>query len=97
MVAHVYYEGAEQPGSTVLFVKPSVTGDEPLDVLQYRQQHRAFPQEPTMDQYFDEAQWESYRALGEHIGSRLFRKSAADGAWSPSMVSCVYRSFTRDR
>ena len=97
VVAHVYYEGAEQPGSTVLFVKPSVTGDEPLDVLQYRQQHRAFPQEPTMDQYFDEAQWESYRALGEHIGSRLFRKSAADGAWSPSMVSCVYRSFTRDR
>ena len=25
-----------------------------------------------LDQYFDEAQWESYRKLGEHIGEKLF-------------------------
>ena len=82
MLAHVYYENASQPESLILFVKPSLTGDEPLDILQYRQQHRAFPQEPTVDQYFDEAQWESYRALGEHIGSQLFGVSSGQG-WSP--------------
>jgi len=48
-------------------------GDEPLDVLEYRQQNRAFPQEPTADQFVDDAQWESYQALGEHIGTLLFR------------------------
>ena len=55
--------------SLVLVIKPTLTGDEPLDVLQYAASHPAFPQEPTSDQFFDEAQWESYRRLGEHIGS----------------------------
>jgi hypothetical protein len=86
VLANVYYEESAEPGSVILFVKPSVTGDEPLDVLQYRQQHRAFPQEPTVDQYFDEAQWESYRALGEHVGSLLFRTAEGARGWSPSAM-----------
>ena len=84
LLAHVYYEGATEPGSVILFIKPTLTGDEPLDVLEYRQQHRTFPQESTVDQYFDEAQWESYRALGEHIGAQLFRKIDPAKGWSPS-------------
>ena len=86
MLANVYYEGAVDPATVILFVKPSVTGDEPLDVLQYRQQHPAFPQEPTVDQYFDEAQWESYRALGQHVGSLLFRPGEGARGWSPSTM-----------
>ena len=82
ILANVYYEGSQVAESLMLFVKPSLTGDEPLDILQYRQDHRAFPQEPTVDQYFDEAQWESYRALGEHIGSQLFAEPSGHG-WSP--------------
>jgi len=65
----------------------TLTGDEPLDVLEYRQQHRAFPQESTVDQFFDEAQWESYRALGEHIGAQLFRKIDPAKGWSPSVMT----------
>jgi hypothetical protein len=86
MIARVYYEGAKDPGSVILFVKPSVTGDESLDILQYRQGHRTFPQEPTTDQFFDEAQWESYRSLGEHIGSELFRVAEVNRGWSPSAM-----------
>ena len=70
----------------MLFIKPTLTGDEPLDVLEYRQQHRAFPQESTVDQFFDEAQWESYRALGEHIGAQLFRRIDPAKGWSPSVM-----------
>ena len=55
----------------LLLVKPSLLGDEPSDVLQYAANHPHFPQEPTSDQFFDEAQWESYRALGEHTGGKL--------------------------
>jgi len=53
---------------TILFFKPVLTGDEPADVLQYRTRNRAFPHETTSDQFYDEAQWESYRRLGEHAG-----------------------------
>jgi hypothetical protein len=56
--------------------------------VQYQRTHPFFPHEPTSDQYFDEAQWESYRKLGEHIGTELFtppaRDSADDGpVWTP--------------
>ena len=32
-------------------------------------------QETTAEQFFNEAQWESYRKLGEHIASKLFGDS----------------------
>jgi hypothetical protein len=68
----------------LLMIKPSLMGDESMDVIQYQRTHPLFPQEPTSDQYFDEAQWESYRKLGEHIGAELFTPptNAAKG-WSP--------------
>jgi hypothetical protein len=55
----------------LLVVKPTVLGDEPLDILQYRAAHPDFPQQTTADQFFDEAQWEAHRALGEHVASEL--------------------------
>jgi Patatin-like phospholipase len=74
--------------SWLLMVKPSLMGDESMDVIQYQRTHPLFPQEPTSDQYFDEAQWESYRKLGEHIGVELFTPptDAAKG-WSPSQFA----------
>ena len=33
---------------------------------------RTFPNESTLNQVFDEAQWESYRGLGDHVASPLF-------------------------
>ena len=38
---------------------------------QYHGQYQEFPHEGTADQFFDEAQWESYRSLGEHIAATL--------------------------
>ena len=56
----------------LLYVKATLTGDEPADVLNYAAAHPDFPNESTLDQMFDEPQWESYRALGEHAGADLF-------------------------
>jgi len=58
--------------SWLLLVKPGLMGDEPLDVRQYKKANNDFPQQTTADQFFDEAQWEAYRRLGEHIGDSLF-------------------------
>ncbi|MCK6681158.1 MAG: patatin-like phospholipase family protein [Thermoanaerobaculia bacterium] len=68
-VARVLYPDSKRGAMIVL--KPTVTGDEPADVLEYAARSGAFPQEPTSDQYFDEAQWESYRKLGEVTVARL--------------------------
>jgi len=74
-LARVKYT-SPQPGepaeSWLLYVKPTLTGREPVDLLEYHRAHPAFPHEPTIDQFFDEAQWESYRRLGEYIGEVLF-------------------------
>jgi hypothetical protein len=84
LLAYVYYNDPQRegdPGSLILVLKPSLDGDEPLDVRNYAQSKCDFPQESTVDQYFDEAQWESYRRLGEHIASRIFApKKRVEGA-----------------
>lgn len=51
----------------LIYVKASMIGEEPRDVLNYGQSSNNFPQEMIVDQWFSEAQFESYRALGSHI------------------------------
>ena len=51
----------------ILYIKATLTGDEPPDVLNYRREHKAFPHDTTLNQFFTESQFESYRRLGEHI------------------------------
>jgi hypothetical protein len=63
----------QEPG-ILLYIKSSLTGDEPTDVQRYAAQNEAFPHQSTADQWFDEAQFESYRALGEHIVNSIFKK-----------------------
>ncbi|MFI5298989.1 MAG: hypothetical protein ACHREM_12905, partial [Polyangiales bacterium] len=73
--------------SLMLIVKPTVCGGEPLDVSHYRKLHPDFPQETTAQQFFDDAQWEAYRRLGEHIGECLFASSGSaenESKWDPT-------------
>jgi hypothetical protein len=50
----------------VIYIKTRVTGDEPGDILSYNCQHPGFPNESTLNQWFTESQFESYRRLGYH-------------------------------
>ena len=54
----------------LVYLKSSLTADEPADVLGYHNQVAQFPHESTADQWFDESQFESYRALGCHIADK---------------------------
>jgi hypothetical protein len=56
----------------ILYLKASVTGDEPEDVVQYHATHPVFPHEPTTNQFFTESQFESYRRLGLHVVESVF-------------------------
>ena len=44
------------------------------DVRNYAAMHPNFPNEPTLDQFFDDDQWESYRSLGECATRAIFDK-----------------------
>ena len=62
----------------LIYLKPSLTGDEPHDVLEYGTRVREFPHESTADQWFNESQFESYRKLGIHIAERTFARYQYD-------------------
>ena len=40
---------------------------ETVDILNYRLQHKSFPNDTTGNQWFTESQFESYRRLGQHV------------------------------
>jgi hypothetical protein len=72
-VGTIHYENVDnngQPG-TLLLLKPTLSGNEPSDVLSYADGHDEFPQQTTADQWFDEGQFESYRKLGYHVAIEI--------------------------
>ncbi len=56
----------------LLYIKSSVTGNEYEYVRAYRAKNPEFPHESTTEQFFTEAQFEAYRALGYQLGDELF-------------------------
>jgi hypothetical protein len=80
-VGTIHYEdvdNGQQPG-TLVYLKISMTGDEPSDLLEYHAKHQEFPHDPTLpDQFFDETQFECYRALGEHVASVALKAAGAE-------------------
>jgi hypothetical protein len=70
----------ECPGrpNWLVYMKNTLTGNEPAPVLNYKRSSVAFPHESTADQFFDDAQFESYRALGDHIAEETFGRWILD-------------------
>ena len=59
-------------GIIILF-KPVITNkEESADVKQYKLENDDFPQQKTLDQWYDEAQFESYRQLGKLYADLAF-------------------------
>ncbi len=72
-VATVTYD--DMPGVTaqLLYIKPSYLSDMPADSLSYALLNQAFPHESTLDQWFSESQFESYRRLGAYQTKRIMQ------------------------
>lgn len=75
-VGRIRYPDRPNQTSYLIYMKNSLTGDEQEAVLNYKVACPDFPHETTADQFFDDAQFESYRALGVHITKATF------GSWS---------------
>jgi hypothetical protein len=68
---HAAALGMDEPSGVLIVLKPTVGPGDTADVRQYALQNATFPQHVTTDQWFDEAQFESYRQLGELTMDRL--------------------------
>ncbi|MDX6406251.1 MAG: hypothetical protein QOH70_3706 [Blastocatellia bacterium] len=75
-IADIFYSCVDAPGGktpdpaydgVLIYIKPSLNGSEPADVLNFHRSDDAFPEDTITDQWFGEAQFESYRMLGSHM------------------------------
>jgi hypothetical protein len=58
---------------TLIYLKPAFYGTEPPDIFNYARTCSFFPHESTANQFFSEAQFESYRRLGSYIVQHISR------------------------
>ena len=77
----------------LIFIKPTITGEETADVLNYEKQHPEFPHESTADQWFTESQFESYRALGEYEITQILENPWASEPEAYSQASDILRDL----
>jgi hypothetical protein len=61
----------------MLYIKLAMLGTESNYILDYRRENPLFPHQSTADQFFDEAQFEAYRKLGE-IAAQSFLSTQFD-------------------
>jgi hypothetical protein len=68
-IGRIHYgvvDGSSAPDGTILYLKATLSGDEPVDVRNFAVLDPTFPHDSTGNQFFDEARFESYRTLGFH-------------------------------
>jgi len=67
-------DGAECTNGHVLYIKPAYHGtEEGAGIRSYAMAHPEFPHETTVDQWFTESQFESYRSLGFYIANQVIK------------------------
>lgn len=76
VLARITYEDGSL--GTLLVAKPRRLDAMPFDMVAYADRNPDFPQQSTGDQFFDEAQWESYHQLGLMMGGALTPALIAD-------------------
>ena len=71
LVADVdYHDGSSTPAKLV-YIKTTLSKHIAADIHGYKRMHADFPDQTTVDQFFDEVQFEAYRELGWQIGQMV--------------------------
>jgi Patatin-like phospholipase len=64
-------DGDQIEDGVLIYIKPACYGDEPRDIFEYSKRSPLFPHETTLNQFFTESQFESYRMLGVYTMRKL--------------------------
>ena len=102
-VARICYsevDGRDTTDGILIYIKPAVYFDEPQDICNYKRQFPDFPHETTADQFFDEPQFESHRALGFYIMQRMCeglpdQTGVNDSIWREQFVRNLVEQLSR--
>jgi hypothetical protein len=73
---------ADGTDGRILYVRPTLCAGLSADIYAYWRANPDFPDEPTSEQFFDEPQFEAYRALGFELFARLTGPNAPPSVWS---------------
>jgi hypothetical protein len=79
----------------LLYIKLSVTGNESELIKRYRINNPDFPHQSTLDQFFDQEQFEAYRQLGVHAAEVLFLSALLNGP-EPASVPEWFRRLAKN-
>ena len=96
LMSRVHYPPmGDDPGGVglILYLKLSMTGDEIELVKRYRSANPDFPHQTTLDQFFDEEQFEAYRQLGVHVAEGLFHPALLRVRTQPGTVAEWFESL----
>ena len=85
-------KAGEHSRGWILYLKSSLTGNEPADVIAYHSRFSEFPHQSTLDQFFSESQFESYRRLGLHVLRSAFEGIEPD---APRNLVTLFQALTR--
>ena len=66
-------EYPDEKKGVVVYVKSTLTRGLPGDLYGYKSRNGNYPHQTTLDQFFDEDQFEAYRELGYRLTAQLFR------------------------
>ena len=66
-------DGDDDYTGVIVYMKSSLVGDEPADLLTHQLKCAAFPQDSTANQWFTETLFEAYRRLGHHVAMTTIR------------------------
>lgn len=80
------HELAEEPTAreedevgTLILLKATAFKGLPADLLAYRRRYPEFPNQATLDQFFDEKQFDAYRELGYATAHRMLKELESSG------------------
>lgn len=96
LMCRVHYPPTgDGPGGVglILYLKLSMTGDEIELVKRYRLANPDFPHQTTLDQFFDEEQFEAYRQLGVHVAEGLFHPALVGESTHPETVAAWFEAL----
>jgi hypothetical protein len=78
-VGKIHYKpGCSKEDGVIIYLKPALVAGDPADVIGYVAKNPRFPNDSTANQWFNEAHFESYRALGRAAGEAASFRVAAE-------------------
>jgi hypothetical protein len=85
-IAEIDYQNADSStdvaNGLILYVKAGYHGTEGADIKSYAMANLDFPHQSTMNQWFSESQFESYRSLGFRIMDGILTRASCDPAYA---------------